>query len=173
MKLNIMAKTIEFNYKALNKKGDLVKGTKKAENEFELQKELKAEELNLLSADPVSKLSLHALWIKISNMGKVSSHEKIIINRNLSAMLGAELSLSRSLGVLEKQTKNPRLKKILSFSAACPIEQLIFKNSLIIFETFLPLLALLGSLILLSNLFKISSIDRPATTVCCLSFSIF
>ena len=39
---------------------------------------------------------------------------------------------------------------------------LIFKKSLIIFEIFLPLLGLLGSLIFLSNLFKISSMDLPA-----------
>ena len=38
----------------------------------------------------------------------------------------------------------------------------IFKNSLIILDTFFPLLARLGSLILLSNLLKISLIDLPA-----------
>jgi len=58
------------------------------------------------------------------------------------------------------------VKKAFNLSAALLMGQLIFKNSLIIFEIFLPLLALLGSLILLSNLFKISSIERPATIVC-------
>jgi type IV pilus assembly protein PilC len=110
-----MAKKIEFHYRALNKNGDLVAGNKKAETVFELQKDLKTEELNLLSADPVSKFSLRSLWIKISNMGSVSAHEKILINRNLSAMLEAGLSLSRSVSVLEKQTKNPKLKKILKY----------------------------------------------------------
>ena len=42
------------------------------------------------------------------------------------------------------------------------IGHLIFKKSLIIFETPLPLLALLGSLILLSNRFNISLIVLPA-----------
>ena len=109
-----MANT-EFQYKALDKNGDIVKGTKKAKDEFELQKELKSDGLNLLSANLVSRFSLKAMLVKLTNLGKVSEHEKIIINRNLSAMLDAGLSLSRSIGVLEKQTNNPKLKKILEF----------------------------------------------------------
>ena len=45
------------------------------------------------------------------------------------------------------------------------IGHLIFKKDLIIFDTFLPLLAVLGSFILVSNLFKISPIDLPAMIV--------
>lgn len=107
--------SIEFHYKALNKKREIIEGNKKAINEFELQKILKDEGISLLSAEPIAKFSFRAVWIKISNLGRVSTHEKIIFNRNLGAMIEAGLSLSRALGVMYKQTKNPKLKKILNF----------------------------------------------------------
>jgi type IV pilus assembly protein PilC len=107
--------TLEYQYKALNKEGNVLTGIKKAENELELQKELKTEGLNLLSAESVSKISFKSLWIKISNIGTISEHEKIIFNRNLSSMLEAGLPLSRAIDVLKKQSKNPKLKKILDF----------------------------------------------------------
>ena len=47
------------------------------------------------------------------------------------------------------------------------IGHLIFKKDLIIFETFLPLLAVLGSFILVSNLFKIDIISNSKIINCC------
>jgi type IV pilus assembly protein PilC len=44
----------------------------------------------------------------------VSMDEKIVVTRNLAAMLEAGLSVSRALSVLERQTKNARLKKVFS-----------------------------------------------------------
>ena len=44
---------------------------------------------------------------------RVSINEQIVLTKNLSGMLKAGLSLARALSVLEKQTKNPTLKKIL------------------------------------------------------------
>ena len=44
----------------------------------------------------------------------ISVNEQIIFTKNLSGMLKAGLSLYRALSVLEKQTKNPKLRKILT-----------------------------------------------------------
>ena len=54
------------------------------------------------------------------------------------------------------------LKNLFSSFEAFSIGHLILKNSLIIFEIFLPLLGRLGSLIFLSNLSKTSFIVLPA-----------
>ncbi|XKT74680.1 MAG: type II secretion system F family protein [Patescibacteria group bacterium UBA2163] len=43
----------------------------------------------------------------------ISDDEKVVLTRNLAAMLEAGLTTSRALGVMSKQTKNPRLKSIL------------------------------------------------------------
>jgi type IV pilus assembly protein PilC len=47
-------------------------------------------------------------------MGKVSEHEKIILNRNLGSMLEAGLPLARALAIIEHQTKNLALKKVMN-----------------------------------------------------------
>lgn len=104
---------IEFHYKAIDKDGKVVEGNRKSDSEIELQKELKIEGFNLLHAEPLKKWSPRAIWIRLSTMGTVSQHEKIIINRNLSAMVEAGLPLARSIDIILRQTKNPKLGKVL------------------------------------------------------------
>ena len=72
----------------------------------------KKENLTVLSAEPAGKIDGRAWFKKISIMGRVSMHEKIILNRNLASMLGAGLPLSRALAIIEHQSKNPKLKKV-------------------------------------------------------------
>ena len=46
--------------------------------------------------------------------GTVKEHEKVTLTRNLGAMIEAGLSLTRALSVLERQSKNQKLKTVLS-----------------------------------------------------------
>lgn len=45
-------------------------------------------------------------------LSRVSLDEMVLISRNLGAMLRAGLTLARALAVIERQSKNPKLKKI-------------------------------------------------------------
>jgi type IV pilus assembly protein PilC len=45
---------------------------------------------------------------------RISLDEKVILTRNLAAMLDAGLTISRALSVMERQTQNPLLKTVLS-----------------------------------------------------------
>ncbi|HMO78865.1 MAG TPA: type II secretion system F family protein [Candidatus Paceibacterota bacterium] len=104
---------IKFNYKAINQNGELIIGTKESENEFSLSKELKSEKLSLISAEPVSKFGLKSVNEYLKSFGRISEHDKIIMYRNLGAMINAGLPLTRALAVMQRQAKNKKLKSIL------------------------------------------------------------
>ncbi len=105
----------EFHFKAFNKEGLIIQGIRTAEHEADLQKTLRGEGLGVLSIKQSGSFNWHMLWVKLSAMGTVSTHEKIIFNRNLAAMIEAGLSLSRALSVMERQTTNKKMKKVLAF----------------------------------------------------------
>ena len=104
----------QFQFKALNKEGHPVEGVRGSESEVALQKNLKEEGLSVLSIKPVGRFDLGVMWRKLSAMGTVSMHEKIIFSRNLSAMIEAGLPLTRSISVIERQIKNKRMKAVLN-----------------------------------------------------------
>lgn len=104
---------IEFNYKAINQNGELVIGKKVSNDEISLSKELRAEKMSLISAEQAKMFSFGGISDKLKNFGSVSEHDKIIMYRNLSAMLNAGLSLTRSLSVMERQAGNKKLQSIL------------------------------------------------------------
>lgn len=105
----------QFQFKALNKDGRAVEGVRGAESDAVLHKNLKDEGLSVLSIKPVSKFNMRIMWQKLSSIGTVSMHEKIIFSRNLAAMIEAGLSLTRAISVMGRQTKNKKMQKVLAF----------------------------------------------------------
>jgi type IV pilus assembly protein PilC len=102
-----------FTYKAKNSAGKDVKGQREAVNKYELYKLLKDEGLETLLVEEKKRASLGSI-LHVSIGGKVKTQDKINFARNLGLMLTAGLALARALAVLEKQSKNKALKKILN-----------------------------------------------------------
>jgi len=100
-------------YKAKSNTGEIVEGTINAGDRFLASKELRSH--GILPMSLVEKkenaFGLPGIFKKV--FSKVSIQEKIILTKNMSGMLKAGLPISRALSVLQKQTKNEALNKIL------------------------------------------------------------
>lgn len=105
---------MQFSYKATNETGEVVEGINEAIDKFDLNRILKTEGLSLLSAEENDgKGFIKSVLRKLASFSTVSDHEKIIFGKNLSSMLEAGLALSRALDVIDRQTKNKGLKKVV------------------------------------------------------------
>ncbi|MDP2650471.1 MAG: type II secretion system F family protein [bacterium] len=103
----------KFSYKA-SRDGETYTGVVDASDRFEVYRHVRAEGGTIISvdSDQKSKFSL-AYWnAKIST---VKEHDKIIFANNMAAMIQAGLPITRALAVSERQTKNPKLKHVISF----------------------------------------------------------
>lgn len=99
-----------FNYTGVDAEGKPVKGVLESENQFTVAHELKAQHIDVLTAEPVAAKSK---GINIPFLQRVKMHEKIILANNLATMLRAGLALSRALAILTHQARNPALKRTL------------------------------------------------------------
>ncbi len=105
---------MKFKYKAQNKTGSIVEGIKDSPDKFTLAREIREEGNTPLSVEEIKEAGKKS-FLKFELFGgSVSLSEKIVFSNNLSGMLSAGLSLTRALTVLEKQTVNKTLKKILT-----------------------------------------------------------
>ncbi|MBI3305825.1 type II secretion system F family protein [Candidatus Nomurabacteria bacterium] len=103
-----------FTYKAKSKEGVIVEGILNSFDRFALAAELRGRGYVPISVRE-KKENIFDRMTKIEDIfARVSVNDQIIFTKNLSGMLRAGLSLARALSVLEKQTKNPALRKILT-----------------------------------------------------------
>lgn len=102
-----------FSYKAKSKTGEVYEGVMDSIDRFTLAHELRSRGSTPISIKEKNKNYFDVAVLVQKIIGRVGVSEQIIFCKNLSGMLRAGLSLSRALTVLEKQTKNATLNKIL------------------------------------------------------------
>lgn len=104
----------KFSVRYINSSGAVENKVMDAANKTILYDMVRHENGKLVSAEQQSDSAFSVWWHKAaSTIGTVGLQEKLIFARNLSAMLTAGLSLSRSIGIMERQTKNDVFKAAL------------------------------------------------------------
>ena len=107
-----------FTYSAKSKTGEIFESVLESPDRFSLAREIRTRGYTPLSIREKNK-SLTDKFASLTDIfSRVSVAEQILFTKNLSGMLRADLSLARALLVLEKQTKNPKLNKILASLSA-------------------------------------------------------
>jgi type IV pilus assembly protein PilC len=101
-----------FEYKAVKSGGETYEGTLDVPDRFAVYRKIKADNATVIHVNEVSKKG-KVLSRFTDLLGKIKVHEKIIFARNLGSMIEAGLSVTRALAVMEKQTKNKKLKDVL------------------------------------------------------------
>ncbi|HWU24464.1 MAG TPA: type II secretion system F family protein [Candidatus Paceibacterota bacterium] len=104
MKFRVTVKTPE---------GSEETNTLEAENRFEVYSLVEKNGGQIVGLEEVSSGLALPKWLNIKFGSGVKTDEKITFTKNLSAMLGAGLTLSRALSVIERQSKNKYLKEII------------------------------------------------------------
>src|SRR3989338_1853536 len=104
----------KFVYTAEKSDGEVYKGVAEAADRFELYGIVRREGGKIISVGEEAGSNMWSLGYWNAKFTTIKEYDKILMARNLGAMLGAGLSLARALSVLERQTKNPRLASALS-----------------------------------------------------------
>src|SRR3989338_3407534 len=104
----------KFVYTAEKSDGEIYKGIVEAADRFELYGVVRREGGKIISVGEDAGGNMMNLAYWNAKLTSVKEMDKILMARNLGAMLGAGLSLARALSVLERQTKNLRLAAALS-----------------------------------------------------------
>lgn len=103
---------MRLRYKAQKGNGEFYEGEREAADKYALAHELKAAGETLVSAREPGA-GFHFDWQNLGFFRRIGIHDKVVFARNLGGMVGAGLSLSRALGVLLRQTRHKKLKKII------------------------------------------------------------
>ena len=103
---------MQFNYVAYTLAQGVVKGRVDAENEYEAREEVVRQGYRLLQIKPVRKLP--AIEDMFPSLFKVGTGDLVRLSRQLATMVLGGSSLQRSLEMLENESKNRVLRKILT-----------------------------------------------------------
>lgn len=104
---------MQFSYKAKSNTGEIIEGVMEAVDRFTLSRDLRSRGNVPISITEKGKSAFDFMAFLNSFLAKVKVSELVVVTKNLSGMIKAGLALSRALTVLQKQTKNEELKKIL------------------------------------------------------------
>src|SRR3989344_4246682 len=98
---------MKFFVKSIDASGKIQTTEVEAKDRSALYADMRSRSEHFISATEKGDLSFGAIFISLNKfVGRVKADEKINFARNLSAMLKAGLSISKSLSILERQTKN-------------------------------------------------------------------
>ncbi|MFC1801944.1 type II secretion system F family protein [Patescibacteria group bacterium] len=100
-----------FKYKAIKKSGEIYESELEAKSKLDLFSQIKDRGETVVFADEKKKVWWNFLYNPVWDFIKID--EKIFFARNLGAMIGAGLPMSRSLTTLQKQIKSVKFNKIL------------------------------------------------------------
>lgn len=103
-----------FIYKARKLNGEIYSGEKDAKDRFELYRIIRENGDEALFVSEKKQNSFLSKFSFASIFSGVGKAERINFARNLGSMLQAGLALSRALSVLEKQSKNKKLKMVIN-----------------------------------------------------------
>ena len=103
-----------FKYTALNPKTDKrIKAIIEAEDEQEITRLLEEKGLVLIELKNIEQKKQSSLDFVVSFLNKIKTKDIVIFSRQFSVMLKASVPVVKALGILIKQTQNPKLQLIL------------------------------------------------------------
>jgi len=103
----------KFTYKARDKNGKISKGILNAEDRKAALVQLKQKELKPIDLKSDEIPLVGPLLKKLSDMQSVPMKEKVIFSRQLAAIINAGIPLVEALSLIQGQTANAKLKKII------------------------------------------------------------
>lgn len=132
---------MKFRISATTKDGDTYEEVIEAADRFAVYRDIRERGDRVVELKEEKFRHTFSFSFLTDIFNNISSDDKVILTRNLAAMLEAGLTTSRALGVMERQTKNPHLRSILSAIIADVKRGSAFSASLAKFpQTFPPLM---------------------------------
>ena len=105
---------MRFTYTAEKPGGDVYQGMAEANDRFALYQLVRQEGGKILSVHEENSRRWLSLDFWNGLLSKISEYEKVLFARNLGTMLAAGLPLARALTVIERQTKNVKMRSVAS-----------------------------------------------------------
>ena len=106
----------KFTYTGQTPQGEAVKETVVADDRYAVYEIARQAGHEITEITELSGWSL-AAWFDVERINyyinRVSQDELVMMSRNLSSMLDAGLTFTRALGVIERQSSNPRLQQTI------------------------------------------------------------
>lgn len=103
-----------YTYTAQTASGDTYEKTIEAPDRFSVYTHIRKEGGTILSLEEFNPRTWQGIFETFTlYLSSVKERDKILLARNLSAMISAGLPLSRALHGLERQAKNPKLKHVI------------------------------------------------------------